>query len=69
MPDHARRTGPAVESHYQFLAWLVRTVEKFPKTHKFTLGDRIVVTALDFWTPWSRRPTRASAFCICGARL
>lgn len=47
MLDHARRTGPAVEAHYQFLAWLVQTVEKFPKSHKFTLGDRIVTTALD----------------------
>ncbi len=47
MADNAKRTGAAVEAHYQFLAWLVQTVEKFPKSHKFTLGDRIVVTALD----------------------
>jgi hypothetical protein len=33
MTDNARRTGPAVE--------------KFPRTQKFLLGDRIQTTALD----------------------
>jgi hypothetical protein len=31
MNDHAKRTGPAVEAHYQFLAWLMPAVEKFPQ--------------------------------------
>lgn len=43
----ARQTGPALEAHYRFLLWLVPTVEKFPKSQKFLLGDRIQVTALD----------------------
>jgi len=30
MTDHAKRTGVAVEAHYQFLTWLVPTVDKFP---------------------------------------
>jgi hypothetical protein len=47
MLDNSKRTGAAVEAHYQFLAWLMPTIEKFPKNHKFTLGDRIIVTALD----------------------
>jgi hypothetical protein len=47
MSDNAKRTGPAVESHYQFLKWLAFTIEKFPKTHKFTVGDRLYNTALD----------------------
>jgi hypothetical protein len=47
MSDNAKRTGPAVESHYQFLRWLALTIEKFPKTHKFTVGDRLYNTALD----------------------
>ena len=47
MPDNSKRTGAAVEAHYQFLAWLIPVIEKFPKAHKFTLGDRIVITALD----------------------
>ena len=47
MVDNARKTGPAVEAHFQFLMWLVPTIEKFPRTQKFLLGDRIQGTALD----------------------
>ena len=47
MPDHARRTGPAIEAHVQFVQWLIATVEKFPRAQKFLLGDRIQGTALD----------------------
>lgn len=42
-----KRTGVAIEAHYQFLVWLLPTVEKFPRSHKFTLGDRIESAALD----------------------
>jgi len=35
----ARRTGPAVESMYRFVLWLVPTVEKFPRRQKFLLGS------------------------------
>jgi 23S rRNA-intervening sequence protein len=45
--DNAKRTGPAVEAHYQFLVWLVQTVEKFPKSQKFLVGERIQSIALD----------------------
>jgi hypothetical protein len=45
MPDNARRTGPALEAHFQFLLWLIPTVEKFPRSQKFLLGDRIQTTA------------------------
>ena len=47
MTDNARRTGPALEAHQQFLLWLVPTVDKFPRSQKFLLGDRIQATALD----------------------
>jgi hypothetical protein len=47
MTEHARRTGPALEAHQQFILWLVQTVEKFPRSQKFLLGDRIQSTALD----------------------
>jgi 23S rRNA-intervening sequence protein len=47
MADNARQTGPALEAHQQFLLWLVPTIEKFPRSQKFTLGDRIQSTALD----------------------
>jgi Sulfatase-modifying factor enzyme 1 len=47
MNDHAKRTGPAVEAHYQFLLWLVPTVDRFPKSQKFVFGDRVLSLALD----------------------
>jgi hypothetical protein len=47
MTDNSKRTGAAIEAHYQFLAWLVPTIEKFPKSHKFTIGDRIEMIALE----------------------
>ena len=47
MADAARVTGPALEAHFQFILWLVPTVEKFPRQQKFLLGDRIQTTALD----------------------
>jgi hypothetical protein len=43
----ARRTGPALEKAYQFVLWLIPTVEKFPRSQKFLLGDRLQATALD----------------------
>jgi hypothetical protein len=47
MADHARRTGPAVEAHFQSMQWLIPAVERFPRAQKFLLGDRIQTTALD----------------------
>src|ERR1700732_1193209 len=47
MADHSKRTGPAVEAHYQFLLWLSPTIERFPKSHKFVFGDRILNVGLD----------------------
>jgi hypothetical protein len=31
MTDNARKTGPAIEAHFQFLMWLVPAVESFPE--------------------------------------
>jgi hypothetical protein len=47
MADNAKRTGAAIEAHYQFLLWLGPLLEKFPKDKRFTLGDRIQNIALD----------------------
>ncbi len=47
MSNNARRTGPAIEAHFQFLQWLVATVEKFPRDQKFLLGDRMQKTGFD----------------------
>jgi len=38
---------PVLEKMYQFLLWLIPTVDKFPRSQKFLLGDRIQRTALD----------------------
>jgi hypothetical protein len=45
--NNARRTGPALEAMYQFLLWLVPTLDKLPRSQKFILGDRIETAALD----------------------
>ena len=45
--DNSKRTGAALEAHYQFLVWLLPTVEQFPRSQKFALGDRIESMALD----------------------
>ena len=45
--DRARETGPALDAHYRFILWLVPAVNRFPRNHKFLLGDRIQNTAVD----------------------
>jgi hypothetical protein len=45
--DNSKRTGAAIEAHYRFLVWLAPLLEKLPKSHKFTIGDRIENIALD----------------------
>jgi hypothetical protein len=44
--DQARRAGPALEKAYRFLLWVVPALEKFPRSQRFLLGDRIETTAL-----------------------
>jgi len=44
---HARQTGPALEAAYRMLLWLIPAVDKFPRTQKYLLGERIQRTALD----------------------
>ena len=46
-PSADRATGPALEAMYRFLLWLIPTLEKFPRSQKFLLGDRIQTAALD----------------------
>lgn len=65
-PDRSRRGGVALEKTYRFLLWLVPTVEKFPRSQKFLLGDRIQSLALDVLENLveatdSRRPASALA--------
>jgi hypothetical protein len=42
-----RQVGPALEAMNVFLRWLIPTVEKFPRSQKFLLGDRMQATSLD----------------------
>jgi hypothetical protein len=42
----ARAGGPALEAMYQLLLWLIPTLEKFPRSQKFLLGDRLQSEAL-----------------------
>ena len=43
----ARQTGPALEPHYRFVLWLVPVLERFPRSQKFLLDDRMQGAALD----------------------
>ena len=43
----AESTLKAVPKLYDVISWLLGRVEKFPRSQKFTLGDRIVNLALD----------------------
>ena len=42
MPEAAKQSGIALEKTYQFMLWLMPTVEKFPRSQKFPLGDRML---------------------------
>ncbi|MCY4150267.1 MAG: hypothetical protein OXF73_13145 [Gammaproteobacteria bacterium] len=44
---HARETGIALELHCRFLLWLIPAVDRFPRSQKFLLGDRIQCMAID----------------------
>lgn len=35
------QTPQAVQACHELAAWLIPQLEKFPRTHRFTLGDRI----------------------------
>ena len=40
----------AVAKAYDFVLWLVQKVENFPKSHRFTIGERLVANGLDMLT-------------------
>jgi len=45
--DETQQTGIALEKAYRFVLWVVPTVEKFPRSQRFLLGDRIQTAAVD----------------------
>ena len=38
---------PVVQKMYDLIKWLIPQIAKLPRSHKFTLGDRITNLALD----------------------
>lgn len=38
---------PVVQQIYDLIKWLIPQIAKLPRSHKFTLGDRITTLALD----------------------
>jgi hypothetical protein len=47
MAEAAKQSGIALEKAYHYILWLMPTVEKFPRSQKFLLGDRKQGAALD----------------------
>ena len=41
---------PVVGKAYEFVLWLLPKVENFPRTHRFTMGDRLTANGLDLLT-------------------
>lgn len=39
-----------VQKTYEFILWLVKKVENFPRSYRFTVGDRLSVAGLDLLT-------------------
>ncbi len=37
----------AVQKCYDLVLWLLQRIESFPRTHRFTVGDRLAAAALD----------------------
>jgi hypothetical protein len=69
--EAARATGPALEACYQLILWLVPTIEKFPRSQKFLLGDRLQGQALDVLDSLIKATfvPRERALCLRGANL
>lgn len=70
--DRSRKSGVALEKAYRFLLWLIPAVEKFPRSQKFLLGDRMQTLALDVQeslieATYSRNPT--PHLLACNLRL
>ena len=42
-----KNIAPVILKHYDFVLWLLPKLSKFPRDHKFLLGDRIESLALD----------------------
>jgi len=43
-----RSALPIIQKTYDFIIWLIPKISRFPRSHKFLLGDRIQNGLLDF---------------------
>ncbi len=43
-------SAPIIQKAYDLSLWLLPKVERFPRTYRFTIGDRITTTMLDLLT-------------------
>jgi four helix bundle protein len=43
-------TPVAIQKTYEFVLWLVKKVEHFPRSYRFTVGDRLTLAGLDLLT-------------------
>ncbi len=39
---------PILQKTYDIIKWIIQKIEKFPRTQKFVLGDRLEIALLDF---------------------
>jgi hypothetical protein len=46
-PPKGGGSAAVIPLYYDFLVWLGPKVSQYPKVHRFTLGDRVMVVALD----------------------
>ena len=47
MADKRSELPVVVQKAYEFTVWLIKKVESFPRTYRFSVGDRLVDVALD----------------------
>ena len=76
-PKTLTDSAVVVERAYEFNLWLLRKVERFPRSFRFSVGDRIVARALDVvegltaaaWAREKRVPLERALSDINGLRI
>ena len=46
-PSKPAEPAVAVQRAYELALWLIKKVEKFPRSFRFSVGDRLIARALD----------------------
>jgi len=50
---------PIIQKTYDLIQWYVPILNRLPKTHKFTLGDRIISNLYDIFPRYLALPSNA----------